>query len=357
MLTAELLPSPSACLLVALPVLCVGLPIRWVLRQEWPTLRQSLYFPVAGQVRFEHQRQRARLLRRIGGVETTVVTADGRKVHCVWAPAEDGRVDGPVVLLLHANAMVLDDMVDWAVYYLQLRVSVMLVTFWGYPDPSEEFDQLPESLPQGGYCPTEATLYLDAEAALSYVQQVHHVPSDRILAHGVSMGGAVASALGVNHQGIKVTVDQTFTSIFEVSVHVGRSLYDQIVLPRVPRWSRKLAVLLSPCVLRLAGMLIVRALFKINDDPHCAKQDRLDNLRKAKLIRGDYFVFYSEHDEMMPRHFHQRLVTARYGGSGSQDLARTRILCVPGGHCAFFADSPEVAAQYRKYLHQIGFLE
>ena len=131
MLTAELLPSPALVILLGLPFLCIFLPIRWALRQEWPGLRQSLYFPVVGQVRFEHRRQRSRLLRRIGGIETTVVTSDNRKVHCVWAPAEDAAAVGPVVLLLHANAMVLDDMVDWALYYQELRVSVMMVTFWG----------------------------------------------------------------------------------------------------------------------------------------------------------------------------------------------------------------------------------
>lgn len=113
-------------------------------------------------------------------------------------------------------------------------------------------------------CPPEATLYLDAEAALNYVQQAHRppstlnsrqraaqpnsksisvvraahsvqqchlywlhprsradifasrrdtrqvqrIPSDRILVHGLSMGGAAASALGANHAGIKVSLSQ-----------------------------------------------------------------------------------------------------------------------------------------------------
>ena len=135
MFATDLLPSPLVVILLSLPLLCLGLPIRWVLRQEWPQLRQSLYFPVVGQVRWEHRRQRARLLRRIGGVETTVITADKRKVHCVWAHAEGAAPGGPAVLLLHANAMVLDDMVDWAWYYLNLHVSVMLVTFWGCAGP------------------------------------------------------------------------------------------------------------------------------------------------------------------------------------------------------------------------------
>ncbi|KAL3924169.1 MAG: hypothetical protein SGPRY_003995, partial [Prymnesium sp.] len=274
MLAAELLPSPTLCFLLSLPVLCLTLPIRWVLRQEWPTLRQSLYFPVVGQVRNEHQRQRARLLRRIGGVDTTVITADNRKVHCVWAPTDEARTDGPVVLLLHANAMVLDDMVDWAVYYLQLRVSVMMVTFWGQPTPHtlSARTRMKLGCSQSTSLVAEATLYLDAEAALSYVQQESlreearvsiarpdRNPSQPALRRvsclfkaycnnprRFSVCLAIASLrmesqweapsppLWALNRVQQVTVDQTFTSIYEVSVHVGRSLYDQLVLPRVP---------------------------------------------------------------------------------------------------------------------------
>ena len=82
--------------------------------------------------------------------------------------------------------MVLDDMIDWAHYYLSLGCSVMLVTFWGYPDPEDEEGGSDLRSPSptaaqsdsasllGGdgsddgladRTPTEATMYLDAEAA------------------------------------------------------------------------------------------------------------------------------------------------------------------------------------------------
>ena len=200
--------------------LCVCLPLRWLLKQEWPQLRRMLYFPIAGQARWEHRTQRDRLLRRLGGQELVLRTEDNRDVHCVWiehpgsretspdlkstpgyqAPSDGAArppIETPVVLLLHANAMVLDDMVDWAHYYLALGCSVMLVTFWGYPDPTDEEELAanggrragsPVNDPQtssdavrllGGESgmedeaeadrtPTEATMYLDAEAALRY---------------------------------------------------------------------------------------------------------------------------------------------------------------------------------------------
>ena len=122
------------------PLLCFGLPLHYLLRNEWPRLRQMLFFPLAGQMRPGQNIQRARLLRRLNGVEVSLPTADGRVVHCVWAPGDAADRDGgPAVLLLHANAMVLDDMADWAAYYLNLGAGVLLLTYWGYPDPAEDF--------------------------------------------------------------------------------------------------------------------------------------------------------------------------------------------------------------------------
>ena len=62
-----------------------------------------------------------------------------------WAqpPPSAGEAGEPppssAVLLLHGNAMVLDDKCDWALYYLSLRSCVLLVTYCGYPDASEEY--------------------------------------------------------------------------------------------------------------------------------------------------------------------------------------------------------------------------
>ena len=57
-----------ACCLTPL-FLCIGLPVRWLLKQEWPQLRRMLYFPIAGQARWEHRTQRQRLLHLLGGKE------------------------------------------------------------------------------------------------------------------------------------------------------------------------------------------------------------------------------------------------------------------------------------------------
>ena len=74
-------------ILLLLSACCCCIPLRYLLSNEWPRLRQMLYFPLSGQMRWEHRTQRTRLLRRLNGVEVTLTTADDRVVHAVWVPA------------------------------------------------------------------------------------------------------------------------------------------------------------------------------------------------------------------------------------------------------------------------------
>ena len=73
-------------ILLFLCAICCCAPLRYLLSHEWPRLRQLLYFPLSGQMRWEHRTQRTRLLRRLNGVEVTLTTADDRVVHAVWVP-------------------------------------------------------------------------------------------------------------------------------------------------------------------------------------------------------------------------------------------------------------------------------
>mmetsp|Transcript_40405 Transcript_40405/g.133775 ORF Transcript_40405/g.133775 Transcript_40405/m.133775 type:complete len:150 (+) Transcript_40405:796-1245(+) len=145
-----------------------------------------------------------------------------------------------------------------------------------------------------------------------------------------------------------------------VSAHVGKGLYEQVVLSKAPRWSRSFLRAIAPCAVWLAAWLVVALAFRPpsaaeRHAPHCAVLDRLDNVGKAGRMRGDLFVFFAEHDEMMPHHFAERLLAARYGRS-QPELLQARSLCVPGGHCSFFGDVPELRARYKAYLNQSGFL-
>jgi len=262
--------------------------------------------------------------------------------------------------------MVLDDMIDWAQFYLTRGVSVMLVTFWGYPDPDEADDE-PQASPDSKLlgqeapavrCPSEESMYHDAEAALRWMFEARQISIDRTLAHGLSIGGGVAASLGVQHPGLRVTFDQTFASLSEVSVHVGAGLYEQLLLPRAPRRCHALVRCCRPLVLRLAAFVLLRMLFKTGQQSaSIGQQDRMDNVSKAAAIKADVYAIFAEHDEMMPPSISRRLLAARYGRKASAEMMHSRLLCVPGGHCTFFGDVPELAHKYTQYLYSCGFLE
>ena len=201
-------------------------------------------------------------------------------------------------------------------------------------------------------------MYLDAEAALSHIQAVRRAPNESILVHGLSIGGACAASLGVRHPGLRVTFDQAFASLFEVSLHVGGGLYEGLLVNKTPRSCHKFMRCCQPLLLRLAVHVLVRMLFKTGTGGSrgLCTPDRMDNLRKAANIKGDVFAIFSEHDEMMPPDIAKRLLAARYGRSASPELLRSRVLCVPGGHCCFFGDVPELAHKYTQYLVSVGFL-
>ena len=111
-------------------------------------------------------------------------------------------------------------------------------------------------------------------------------------------------------------------------------------------------------LLRAAVFVLLRMLFKTGKGGSalCA-QDRMDNVAKAASIKGDVFAIFAEHDEMMHPDIAKRLVAARYGRHAPAELLRSRVLCVPGGHCCFFGDVPELAHKYATYLLSSGFLD
>ena len=65
-------------LFLGLCTLCCCAPLRYLLSNEWPRLRQMLYFPLSGQMRWEHRTQRQRLIRRLGGVAALAVYWEGQ---------------------------------------------------------------------------------------------------------------------------------------------------------------------------------------------------------------------------------------------------------------------------------------
>jgi fermentation-respiration switch protein FrsA (DUF1100 family) len=105
-----------------------------------------------------------------------LTAGDGVRVHAI---ALEGPKDAPVVVYFHGNGVVMGDMLWMARELVQRGVGVVIVEYRGY------------GLSAAGAAPSEAGLYLDAEAVLATLAAVG-VAADRIVLLGESLGTGVA---------------------------------------------------------------------------------------------------------------------------------------------------------------------
>lgn len=121
-------------------------------------------------------------------------------------------------------------------------------------------------------------------------------------------------------------------------------------------------VCVTPAVSRAVAFLLVRMCFKKGlggKAAGCAPTDMLDNVGKAKAIKGDIFVFYAAADEMMHPDAPLRIVSARYGLRGRTEAEaelRRRTAALDGGHMAFFGEHSAACSAYVRNLAEGGFL-
>ncbi len=100
--------------------------------------------------------------------------------------------------------------VTQAFWLRQLGFNVLLLEYRGYGLSGRRF-------------PTEASLYQDAETALTYLVQERQIEESTIYAYGHSLGGAIAIHLASHHPNLAgVIVHNSFTSMAEM---VARSNY------------------------------------------------------------------------------------------------------------------------------------
>jgi uncharacterized protein len=138
------------------------------------------------------------------GVEDRwIETRDGVRLHAWYA----GDVGRPTLVWSHGNAGNIACRADVLVGLAARGLSVLAYDYRGYG--------------KSGGRPTEAGVYLDAEAAYD-AEQARGVPAGRLIAFGESLGGAVSIHLAGERPCAGVVVVATFTSIRDVArVHYG----------------------------------------------------------------------------------------------------------------------------------------
>jgi fermentation-respiration switch protein FrsA (DUF1100 family) len=131
----------------------------------------------------------------LGAEEFSFRTADGVTLYGWWfaadapAGADGDEVPSPVLLWSHGNGGNLTGRAQHAEILARRGVSVFLYDYRGY------------SKSEGS--PHEAGIYLDAEAAYSFLTEVRGVPAQRIVLLGRSLGSAPTARLAarVPHAG------------------------------------------------------------------------------------------------------------------------------------------------------------
>ncbi len=142
-----------------------------------------------------------------GGEFVTLTTEDGVRIVARDLPQPGAKY---TILYLHGNGSELGR--DRAIHegFAHHGYSVLAIDYRGY------------GLSAG--VTTEAGLYADARAALAYLREVRHVPADRVIVYGFSLGGGPATDLAAQAPVAGLVLQSTFTSAFAVETTCGAAL-------------------------------------------------------------------------------------------------------------------------------------
>jgi len=142
------------------------------------------------------------LQQHVGASDVWLQTSDGVRLHAWWIPRPEARV---VTLFFHGNAGNLTHRADAMRQITSAGSALLILDYRGYGKS------------QGR--PSEKGLYADADAAYQYLIGAGW-PPERILAHGESLGAAVAVDLASRRQVGGVVLEAPFSSGRDVAARV-----------------------------------------------------------------------------------------------------------------------------------------
>ena len=128
--------------------------------------------------------------------ELQLRTDDGIRLQAWWIPAPHAVA---TLLHFHGNAGNIGHRLPLYREWQRLGLNVLAVEYRGYGNSEGT--------------PSEPGLYRDAEAAWRYLTGVRHIPPDRIIIAGRSLGAAVACHLARGKEPAGVALETPFTSI------------------------------------------------------------------------------------------------------------------------------------------------
>jgi len=156
--------------------------------------RDLMYFP--DQIRRVPPSHYAMLA---GVQEVELKTADGLRVYAWYWPPPEGR---PTVLLFHGNGGSLRSQRYRLKYFKEAGMGVLMPAYRGYAGSDGT--------------PTEDGLYLDARAALDWLNR-QGVRDEAIVLYGQSLGSGVATKMASERKVALVVLEAPYTSTVDVA--------------------------------------------------------------------------------------------------------------------------------------------
>ncbi|MFQ5840769.1 MAG: alpha/beta hydrolase [Candidatus Methylomirabilales bacterium] len=188
--------------------------------------------------------------------EAIFAASDGVRLHGWFIPAAKAR---HTLVWFHGNAgNVSHRLANAQLFHQALGVHIFLFDYRGY------------GRSEGG--PSEAGLYMDGEAALSYLRNREDLQATRVVLFGRSLGAAVVVELAQREPVAGVILESPFTSVPEMA---------RQLLPFLP-WQRLL-------------------------------KTRFDSLSKIGSLRPPLLVLHGDRDEVVPFAMGRRLFEAARG--------------------------------------------
>ncbi|HSA30278.1 MAG TPA: alpha/beta hydrolase [Candidatus Omnitrophota bacterium] len=181
------------------------------------------------------------------------------------------------LIFFHGNAGNISDRIERLKILHRIGINVFVIDYRGY-GKSEG-------------APSEQGIYLDAQAAFDHIKARPDIRQDRIIAYGVSLGGAAAADLATKRHVNGLILESTFTSAPDMA---------KKILPIAPRFMVK---------------------------------TRMDTLSKIKRVTVPKLIIHSPFDELVPYKMALRLYDAA--------PAPKELLKISGTHNEGYSDSME----------------
>jgi fermentation-respiration switch protein FrsA (DUF1100 family) len=166
------------------------------------TFQESLIFPG------RHRTPAADVRPPPGVQQLWLDVADGVRVEAWFQPGA-GRgpgQPGPAVLFLHGNTDLLEERWNVAAPYVQAGISFLACEYRGYG--------------RSGGVPSEAALVADAAGWYDWLASRPEVDAQRIIVHGISLGGGVAVGLAGRRPVAALVLESTFASVTSLAARL-----------------------------------------------------------------------------------------------------------------------------------------